>query len=211
MRYEGILKSWNDERGFGFLEPLESHEDVFVHARAFRRGVERPQVGQAMSFEVEVGPEGKKRAKNVELIVEGRISTRRVSRRPPLKTLPGLLGRGRARLLAIPLFLILYLVLTVLWALPFFTVLVYVGVSLITFAVYMKDKSAAVQNARRTSELTLLALGLAGGWPGALLAQHYLRHKSIKLGFQIEFWCTVAMNIVALVFFCFSWAALTNP
>ena len=81
MRFEGILKSWNDERGFGFLEPLQSNEDVFVHVKAFRAGVARPQVGQAVSFEIEVGPQGKKRATNVEL-----IGATRVPRRQPQTT-----------------------------------------------------------------------------------------------------------------------------
>ena len=206
MRLEGILKSWNDERGFGFLEPLQSHEDVFVHIRAFRGGIGRPQVGQAMSFEVEVGPEGKKRAKNVELIRAGRVSRRRPqtsrSRRP--QTLRVL--RGKATLITLSLFVILYVVLTVVWKLPLVAGAVYVALSLTTYGVYGHDKSAAQQNARRTTELTLHFLALAGGWPGALLAQQFLRHKSAKLGFQVEFWCTVAMNIVALVFVCWIWA-----
>ncbi len=40
---------------------------------------------------------------------------------------------------------------------------------------------------------------LCGGWPGALAAQHLLRHKNRKQEFQIVFWGTVALNIGALV------------
>ena len=65
MRFEGTLKTWNDERGFGFLEPLRGGEDIFVHVKELRARTGRPQVGQLMSFEVELGPQGKKRAKNV--------------------------------------------------------------------------------------------------------------------------------------------------
>ncbi|MFS8979820.1 DUF1294 domain-containing protein [Cupriavidus necator] len=40
---------------------------------------------------------------------------------------------------------------------------------------------------------------LCGGWPGALAAQHLLRHKYRKRAFQVKFWGTVAVNVVAMV------------
>ena len=54
-------------------------------------------------------------------------------------------------------------------------------VSLVTFIAYAIDKSAAQANRWRTRESTLHLLAMLGGWPGALLAQHALRHKSRKL------------------------------
>jgi uncharacterized membrane protein YsdA (DUF1294 family) len=45
----------------------------------------------------------------------------------------------------------------------------------------------------------LLLLGLAGGWPGAFIAQRVLRHKSSKRSFQTAFWGTVALNTGLLV------------
>jgi hypothetical protein len=45
MRFEGLLKNWNDERGFGFIEPLQGGEDIFVHIKAFRVRIGRPHVG----------------------------------------------------------------------------------------------------------------------------------------------------------------------
>ncbi|WP_272956342.1 DUF1294 domain-containing protein [Cupriavidus necator] len=39
---------------------------------------------------------------------------------------------------------------------------------------------------------------MCGGWPGALAAQHLLRHKNRKQEFQIVFWATVALHIGAL-------------
>ena len=35
--------------------------------------------------------------------------------------------------------------------------------------------------------------------PGALLAQRWLRHKTIKRSFRIQFWATVALNLAAFV------------
>jgi len=40
---------------------------------------------------------------------------------------------------------------------------------------------------------------LAGGWPGAILAQQWLRHKSSKLAFRRWFWCSVALNMALLI------------
>jgi len=194
MRFEGLLKSWNDERGFGFLEAFQGGEDIFVHIKAFRTQIGRPQVGQAFSFEVELGPQGKKRAKNVQPF-RATCTPRRVPREPDVQ-------RGTGTLVAIPLFVILYLVISFLWGSPLFIAAVYVAASLITYLVYAQDKSAARRNARRTPENTLHLLAVAGGWPGALFAQQFLRHKSIKSEFRAVFWATVILNTVAFVLLC---------
>ncbi|MDN4053188.1 DUF1294 domain-containing protein [Massilia sp. YIM B02763] len=73
----------------------------------------------------------------------------------------------------------------------------YLGLSVVCFAVYANDKAAARRGGRRTPERTLLALALLGGWPGALLAQRRLRHKTSKAAFQRVFWLTVALNVAA--------------
>ncbi len=78
----------------------------------------------------------------------------------------------------------------------------YAAVSISTFAVYAIDKAAARRGAWRTSEQALLWLALVGGWPGALLAQQWLRHKSSKPRFRVVFWSTVALNIVGVALIC---------
>lgn len=70
----------------------------------------------------------------------------------------------------------------------------YFAASVITFAVYAWDKSAARNGRWRTRESSLHLLALAGGWPGALLAQQLLRHKSSKNSFRLLFWCSVLLN-----------------
>ena len=62
------------------------------------------------------------------------------------------------------------------------------------------DKQAAQSGSWRTSENTLHILSLLGGWPGALLAQFQLRHKSRKQPFKFVLWVTIALNIG-----CFIW------
>lgn len=75
----------------------------------------------------------------------------------------------------------------ILWA--------YLLISLITFFVYAFDKTAAKKGAWRTQESTLHLLSLFGGWPGALIAQEKLRHKSKKQSFRFVFWMTVLLNV----------------
>jgi uncharacterized membrane protein YsdA (DUF1294 family) len=74
----------------------------------------------------------------------------------------------------------------------------YLTVSLITFAAYALDKRAAKNSQSRTRESTLHLLALIGGWPGALLAQKMLRHKSKKRSFQIVFRCTMLRHCLLL-------------
>jgi uncharacterized membrane protein YsdA (DUF1294 family) len=74
----------------------------------------------------------------------------------------------------------------------------YGGASLVTFVMYWSDKSAAKAGRSRTPEATLHLFSLAGGWPGALAAQYWLRHKSQKKAFLYPFWGTVAANCAIL-------------
>ena len=86
--------------------------------------------------------------------------------------------------------------------LPFAVVYAYLVLSLLTFALYAWDKRAAVRDRPRIRERTLHLLALAGGWPGALLGQQWLRHKSQKSSFRRRCWLTVALNTVLLGWYC---------
>ncbi len=100
---------------------------------------------------------------------------------------------------AIPAFAAVYLVLALVRYVPFQVGLVYLGASLVCFMAYAFDKSAARAGRWRTSEQSLLVLGLVGGWPGAIAAQQLLRHKTAKPSFQTAFWATVLLNVAAFV------------
>ncbi|KJV29867.1 hypothetical protein VI06_08820 [Aquitalea magnusonii] len=73
----------------------------------------------------------------------------------------------------------------------FWPVLLYLAMSLLTFAVYGWDKRQAVHHGRRTPEKLLHWLELLGGWPGGLLGQYWLHHKSSKGSYQLMFWLIV--------------------
>jgi uncharacterized membrane protein YsdA (DUF1294 family) len=61
----------------------------------------------------------------------------------------------------------------------------------VTFLFYGYDKMQARNMEWRVNEMTLHALALAGGWPGALGGMHYFQHKTRKTSFQAVFWATV--------------------
>ncbi len=193
MRIKGTLKSWNDDRGFGFIAPIEGDQEVFVHIKAFGPRSGRPQVNEVLWYEIELGPQGKKRAKNVEV---ARRSTRNEEYCEPSAP------PGSATLVAIAGFILLYVVVGIIWQPPDVLVAIYVGASVVTFVAYAMDKSAAKQGAWRIPEKKLHLLSLAGGWPGALLAQQFLRHKSSKTEFRSVFWGTVILNVAGFVLFC---------
>lgn len=81
---------------------------------------------------------------------------------------------------------------------PLYVSVIYIVLSLVTFLAYARDKSAAQNGAWRVPERTLHLLALAGGWPGAMLAQRTFRHKTRKDSFRIGFWTTVLANGGAL-------------
>jgi uncharacterized membrane protein YsdA (DUF1294 family) len=74
----------------------------------------------------------------------------------------------------------------------------YYGASIVTYGVYARDKTAAQNAGWRTPELTLHLMSLVGGWPGALIAQVLLRHKTRKPSFLVGYWFTVIVNCIAL-------------
>ena len=51
---KGTVKFYNEQKGFGFIEPEDGGNDVFVHATALERaGISRLVEGQKVSFDTE--------------------------------------------------------------------------------------------------------------------------------------------------------------
>lgn len=62
----GIVKWFNDSKGFGFITPDEGGEDLFAHFSAIvSSGFKSLQENQRVSFDVTVGPKGKQ-ASNIQ-------------------------------------------------------------------------------------------------------------------------------------------------
>jgi uncharacterized membrane protein YsdA (DUF1294 family)/cold shock CspA family protein len=185
MRYQGKIIKWNDEKGFGFVVPKGGTQTVFVHARAFSQRQRRPGVDAAISYELGSDTQGRCCAVNVRY-----ADARQATIALRVSVVPMLVAISFSALLA-------FLVGT--GRIPLLVAVVYVAASLATFFAYALDKHAAQAAKRRTPERTLFLAGLVGGWPGAIAAQQFLRHKSTKREFQAFFWLTVIVNGGALV------------
>lgn len=73
------------------------------------------------------------------------------------------------------------------------------GINLVTFAMFAWDKYSAIKGQWRIPEKTLLALALAGGTPGAIVAQQRLRHKTRKQPFRAQLILIAGLHLVLLV------------
>ena len=185
------MTQWNDDRGFGFIKPAGGGQDIFAHIKSFEGQTARPQIGQTVTFEVETGSDGKKRARRV---LPGHFSDKPAAKKP--NPIDG------SSFFAILFFAIVFGVVAVFWRIPRWVPALYLAASLICFMTYQADKSAARRGRRRTSESTLHFLALTGGWPGAIVAQQFLRHKTTKASFRATFWVTVLANVALLLLLC---------
>ncbi len=65
----GTVKWFNAQKGFGFIQPDDGGKDVFVHISAVERaGIENPQEGQKIQYELESDRQGRTSAGNLQLI-----------------------------------------------------------------------------------------------------------------------------------------------
>lgn len=63
---EGTVRWFNAEKGFGFIEPAEGGEDLFVHFSSIEgTGFRSLDEGARVEFEIGEGREGKQQAVNV--------------------------------------------------------------------------------------------------------------------------------------------------
>ncbi len=62
----GIVKWFNDAKGFGFITPDDGGDDLFAHFSAINKsGFKSLQEGQKVTFEVTQGQKGKQ-ASNIQ-------------------------------------------------------------------------------------------------------------------------------------------------
>ncbi|CAM2894911.1 DUF1294 domain-containing protein [Vibrio diazotrophicus] len=171
---KGQIIEWNDSKGYGFISALNGELKVFFHISSVKTSHQRPKLNDKVFFEVDEDDKGRFNAANV--VIEGAYGF-------PVTVLFGFT------------YLVAVFASVFLLGGEWYLIPIYISLSLVTYLMYAWDKKAAQEGAWRTPEKTLHLLSLAGGWPGALLAQFHLRHKSKKQPFKTILWMTVFLNI----------------
>ena len=183
---------WNDDRGFGFITPVGGGPRAFVHVSAFPRD-RRPATDDLVTYARGQDERNRPRASDVQYVVPARSTPRRT--------------RGLRVALAIAAVFLAFLVgLVALDRAPALLLVLYGLLSLMAFTLYRADKRAAQRAEWRIPEVQLHAVALLGGWPGALVARRFFRHKTTKQPFRTIFWGTVVANCAAL-----AWVVHDNP
>jgi uncharacterized membrane protein YsdA (DUF1294 family)/cold shock CspA family protein len=189
MRTDGCITSWKDDKGFGFIRPDDGGGEIFVHVSAFDIEGRRPMIGERVSFSIGKDRRGRRCA---QAVTPAGVPERARGVEPRGGDRPA--QSGSATLFIIPAFLLVMLIAAWLWRVPSGWFLLYAALSAVTFGLYAVDKAQAARDGFRVPEARLHLLAVVGGWPGALLAQQFLRHKSLKPSFRRAFWVTVALN-----------------
>ena len=201
----GKVQEWNDDRGYGFITPVDGGAGigrVFFHVRDYERSGRRPELGEVVRYVTSCQDDGRPRAQRVRRAVQpSRASTRAASNKN---------ASARTREISTPAALILVASFGagIAWAinedrLPVAVGFASLALSVAAYVSYALDKHAAQQGGRRIAENTLHGLEMLGGWPGALLAQRIMRHKTRKTSFRVGFWISAAVNCAALAFWVF--------
>ncbi len=180
MIRKGTITFWDDKKGFGFITPDSGKKEIFVHIKEFENRRFRPEIGKPLLYELSTGKDGRLCAKNA-----------RLTDKPPAEI-------SKSTFFALGF---ISLIGTAIYfeKLQPEAIFIYLIFSIITYFTYAKDKKAAEHNSWRTPENTLHILALLGGWPGAMIAQQRLRHKSRKQPFRFIFWVTALANTSALI------------
>ncbi len=200
MERLGKVTEWHDARGYGFIAALDDPtRRIFFHVRSYRLDGRRPEPGELVKFREGV-VDGRAKASTVRRAGSARSAAAPSPKRPALEV-------------PVPLQYALALVCLacVAWAslherLPEWMLFAHPALSTVTWMAYALDKAAAGRGRQRIREANLHALEFAGGWPGAILAQHKLRHKTRKPAYRVVFWIMVTANIVAMA----AWLRLRN-
>lgn len=206
MELRGQLKSWDDQKGFGFIRPENGGDEVFAHISAMR-GARRPEPGDRVWYVTDRDSGGRLRAAHIRLdtlsLDEPAIRQKPSARHSPKARAADREPRARRGGPPRQRFLLKVSILLLLCLLPtlgivrlahqdmYWPLVTYTLASLLTFGLYWHDKRSAMRHDWRTPEARLHLVELLGGWPGALLAQQLLRHKTRKLSFQLVFWLIV--------------------
>ena len=192
----GQLIKWKDDQGFGFIQSVDGSQDVFLHISEIKDSNRRPQIGDTIYYYVGA-KNGKIHASNAFILgarnKEKSSNQKSVSNNVSF-SFPFI---GTCLISILPLLGSIHFAWRTATILPptnLIPLILYAGISRITFTLYADDKYRAEQGKWRTSEATLHLFELMGGWLGGFIAQQQLHHKNRKNSYQVVFWAIVIIH-----------------
>ena len=201
QRTRGTVRMWDDEKGFGFIEPEDGGADVFLHMRALPNRNVRPAVGAVVSYRRGTDDQQRPRALDARLEkgtpgASPTFSPLNTNRRPAATKRASRCAEPKVQAaLGVGVFLGALTGAAAFGLLTAWMPALYTVMSSLTFTAYYVDKTRAEHGGRRIPENTLHFLEALGGWSGALLAQHWLGHKTGKVAYQVIFWLIVTAHL----------------
>jgi uncharacterized membrane protein YsdA (DUF1294 family)/cold shock CspA family protein len=209
LELRGVLKTWDDAKGCGFISPEEGYGEVFLHISAVR-GDRRPAVGDELLFISSMDRKGRQRAEHARIqggsAFDERSFRRKQKRVPdaaPVQKRPERRTRRPGSIQYLPLKLTVFIAACILPGLglalmtsagQFGPLVAYVLFSVVAYFMFFDDKRRAFKKKRRVPEAFLHLVELLGGWPGALVSQQRFRHKTRKLSYQGLCWLIVFIH-----------------
>jgi len=65
--HKGLLKTWKDDRGFGFIQPDDGSKDIFIHISSLKGMARRPYRGDIIFYQIAKEKDGKLKAINASI------------------------------------------------------------------------------------------------------------------------------------------------
>lgn len=197
MRDQGRLIEWFDDKGYGFIQPNDSAKDrVFLHIKDFARPGPRPIVGCALEYLIILDERGRYRAQQVTYLKAAQVKAAPKKVKDNVTRMPKKVPLMQILCIA---YILALAALSIMGLLKGIALLAISLVNAATYWFYAQDKEAAQLGNRRVPENTLHILSFLGGWPAAWLAQQRLRHKTQKQPFRQIYFCTIAFNILLIL------------
>lgn len=191
---QGVLTTWNDDKGYGFIVSKNGNEEIFLHIKSLHTDATYPIEGEVFCYQLGKDKHGRIQAVNA---YQANCSQKR--KLSLVHRLVKLLSN------AWPLAIAIYLLLA------YFGIksnqiigFAFIVNSLLTMLFYYEDKYRARFKYWRIKESVLHIWELLGGWPGALYAQYAFHHKKSKFSYIIVFALCVAINIFGLYLIYFT-------
>lgn len=191
MRYQGKIIKWYDDKGFGFIRATQDSKDIFLHISEIHKLNKRPEINEAVTYEIVKDGQGRFRAVNVNY-----VSAQRKTEKSDMP-----ISFSYLFLAFIFLFAAFIIERTLMGFLPRVVPFIFAGANLIVFLYYYQDKVSAIKKGWRTPESTLHFMSLLGGWGGAYIAQKTFRHKHKKASFMMIYKLTVLINCSVIILY----------